>query len=54
VQPELAGKRRSAGSRGKHGRGREELGEERETEEESTRVFFIGSGRRNRGRTWWI
>uniref|UniRef100_A0A0E0EPU4 DUF834 domain-containing protein n=1 Tax=Oryza meridionalis TaxID=40149 RepID=A0A0E0EPU4_9ORYZ len=44
VQPELAGKRRSAGSRGEHRRGHEELGEEGETEEESTRVVFIGSG----------
>ena len=44
MQPELAGKQRSAGSREEHGRGNEELGEDRETEEESMRVLFIGSG----------
>nr|AAM92292.1 hypothetical protein [Oryza sativa Japonica Group]AAP54677.1 retrotransposon protein, putative, Ty3-gypsy subclass [Oryza sativa Japonica Group] len=46
----VAGERRRLGSRGEHRRGREELGEEGETEYESTGRLLIGSGGGDRGR----
>nr|AAX95123.1 retrotransposon protein, putative, Ty3-gypsy sub-class [Oryza sativa Japonica Group]AAX96068.1 retrotransposon protein, putative, Ty3-gypsy sub-class [Oryza sativa Japonica Group]ABA91857.1 retrotransposon protein, putative, Ty3-gypsy subclass [Oryza sativa Japonica Group] len=54
VQPELAGGRRRAGRRGESGRECGGFGKIGEKGEDGTGIIFIGSGRRNRGRTWRI